>query len=360
MTLPLYINKLENKKVAIYGAKNMGEIVGKLLRHYKLQIACYIVSDGQAHSNKLNDVEIKELNQASSMLSKDTPIILALNKCYHAEVIVELKKKGFENIIDSMIEDQVVLFQDIYRSIIEKNGCVIKEGFLSKENYRQIDPFTDKRLNSFFLEAGDLFLPGICENQDWFTEGPYELGNIQIQQEDVVIDCGANIGIFSCYAASKGASKVYAFEPLPAALEVLDIHKKMYSGIVEIVPFALSDSVGKIDMCISDVSDGEGSIVFEHMIGKKIEVEMTTIDEYVRKNAIERVDFIKADIEGAERQMLKGAYWVLKNMHPKLSICTYHLPDDKEILENLILEANPNYVVEHRYKKLYAYVPEEG
>jgi len=69
------------------------------------------------------------------------------------------------------------------------------------------------------------------------------------------------------------------------------------------------------------------------------------------------LEFIKADIEGSEREMLKGAVKTLKKFTPKLSLCTYHLPDGKEVLTNLILAANPNYVIEYKWEKLFAYVP---
>jgi hypothetical protein len=35
------------------------------------------------------------------------------------------------------------------------------------------------------------------------------------------------------------------------------------------------------------------------------------------------------------------------------------LPDDKEVLEDIVKSANPNYVIEHRYKKMYGYVPKK-
>ena len=57
--------------------------------------------------------------------------------------------------------------------------------------------------------------------------------------------------------------------------------------------------------------------------------------------------------------MLRGATSVLRNFAPKLSICTYHFKDDPRVLENIIRQANPNYIIEHKYKKLYAYVPKK-
>ncbi|GHV33865.1 hypothetical protein FACS1894187_03280 [Synergistales bacterium] len=69
------------------------------------------------------------------------------------------------------------------------------------------------------------------------------------------------------------------------------------------------------------------------------------------------MDFIKADIEGYERYMLKGAAKTLKKFAPKLALCTYHLPDDPEVMEKIIKEANPAYNVIQKRTKLFASVP---
>ena len=87
-------------------------------------------------------------------------------------------------------------------------------------------------------------------------------------------------------------------------------------------------------------------------------VEVTSIDEFVRENNLPRVDFIKADIEGFERNMLEGAQETLREFAPKLALCTYHLPDDPEVMEELIKKANPKYNVVQKRKKLFASVPE--
>ena len=68
------------------------------------------------------------------------------------------------------------------------------------------------------------------------------------------------------------------------------------------------------------------------------------------------VDFIKADIEGYERYMLEGAQETLRRFAPKLALCTYHFPDDPEVLAALITKANPAYRIVQRRAKLYASV----
>ena len=56
-------------------------------------------------------------------------------------------------------------------------------------------------------------------------------------------------------------------------------------------------------------------------------------------------------------ELTKGAP-TLKLFRPKLSICTYYLPVDKEVLKDLIRKANPRYVIEHKWQKVYAHIPE--
>jgi len=52
----------------------------------------------------------------------------------------------------------------------------------------------------------------------------------------------------------------------------------------------------------------------------------------------------------------EGTATTLKNFCPKLAICTYHLPNDPEVIEKIILEANPKYKTVHLHKKLFVCV----
>lgn len=187
------------------------------------------------------------------------------------------------------------------------------------------------------------------------VEGSYENpAYIVVMPGDVVLDCGANMGLYSAVASREGAGKVYAFEPSKYIVDkYLRITAENNPNIC-IVNQALSDQRGEAEFIIEEVNLGHSRLKDEE--GKKTEkVEVTTIDTFVKEQGVERVDFIKADIEGAERDMLRGATWVLKKYAPKLSICTYHLSDDPQILERIIKEANPDYIVHHEPKKLYAW-----
>ncbi len=59
-----------------------------------------------------------------------------------------------------------------------------------------------------------------------------------------------------------------------------------------------------------------------------LSVEALTIDDFVDQNRLERVDFIKLDVEGAELRTLRGAEHTLNRMRPLLAVSLYHSLDD--------------------------------
>ncbi len=181
--------------------------------------------------------------------------------------------------------------------------------------------------------------------------------DITIKKGNVVIDAWAWIGDFSAYCSKKG-STVYAFEPYPMHLSLLEKtvqYNAGNGGSIFVVPFGLGDNEGRENFQeYDDHSAGSGFGQSDDNVGVKLNI--TTLDAWVEKNNIPKVDFIKADIEGYERKLLAGAVNTLKKFAPILSLCTYHLPDDFEVLSGIILKANPRYKIIQRKMKLFAYV----
>ena len=179
--------------------------------------------------------------------------------------------------------------------------------------------------------------------------------DLKLRPDDVVIDAGAWIGDFSAYASVCGA-RAYAFEPIPEVFEILMETSRLNKNIIP-VNMALGARREELDMFLDFKNTRASSIKLRKTSGKKVTAHVTTLDDFVEENKLERVDFIKADIEGHERFMLQGAENVLKNFGPRLAICTYHLPDDPQALESAIKGINPAYEIIQGRKKLYAYIP---
>lgn len=174
---------------------------------------------------------------------------------------------------------------------------------------------------------------------------------IMVEPDDVVIDVGAWIGDFSAYAAKCGAF-VYAFEPDEKNLKWLRQTAEL-NGNIEVVPCGLGNENKELSFMGSEVGGGSSQI----LEGSSSKIRTITLDSWAEQQKIKRIDFIKSDIEGYERYLLMGAKESLKRWKPTLSICTYHLPDDFQVLSKIILETVPEYRIIKRKCKLFAYVP---
>jgi FkbM family methyltransferase len=200
-----------------------------------------------------------------------------------------------------------------------------------------------------------MFESNMPEGPYGYTDGAFD---VSVKAGDTVIDAGSLIGDFAAYAAARGAF-TYAFEPTETTFELLEKTAKLNGGKIFPVKKGLGNIDGEAEMFIDGENPGGNTInvvqgdASNHK-NKRYTISISTLDNFVREQNIKKIDFIKADIEGAERDMLRGAKNVLREFAPKLAICTYHLPDDPKVLENLILETNPKYRVRQGPKKLYA------
>ena len=69
---------------------------------------------------------------------------------------------------------------------------------------------------------------------------------------------------------------------------------------------------------------------------KVCELVTDTIDALVARGDVERVDFLKIDVEGADLGVLEGAAETLRAFRPRLAIAAYHKPDDLAVLPDYV------------------------
>ena len=157
----------------------------------------------------------------------------------------------------------------------------------------------------------------------------YENDFVKIEKDDVLLDCGACWGDTAILFANKVGEKghVYSFEFMPENVKIFNRNislNESLSNRLTIIQKALGDESNKT---LSFSNNGPGSRVGCHDVDS-IKVQSITIDDFAASNNIERIDFIKMDIEGSELPSLKGAVNVLKKYRPKLAISIYHSIDD--------------------------------
>lgn len=231
----------------------------------------------------------------------------------------------------------------------------LKDGYYEFYDLFKMPKLNEKMKYDLAFECCDFIFPMFNEGNLPTIEGTYEQFGITVNTDDVIIDAGANIGLFSIYSIAKGAAKAYAFEPMEENVKIIKkaITINSYEDRIIIVKKGLSNETGTANINISkDLS--ASSIVFNRKDSVSETINIITIDDFMAQNNIKKLDFIKADIEGAERLMLEGAQKTLKKHKPKLALCTYHLPDDKKVMTELILKANPDYEISYSSAKLFA------
>lgn len=158
------------------------------------------------------------------------------------------------------------------------------------------------------------------------TKEPETLSWIDsIPETSVLWDVGANIGLYSVYAAKKRNCQVWAFEPSVFNLELLarNIFINGLTKQVCIVPVALSDRLGSSQMRMTTTEWGGALSTFGQEFGWDGEAirqvfEFQTIglsmEDAVQKIAIPKPDYIKMDVDGLEHFILKGGPVVLQDV----------------------------------------------
>lgn len=131
------------------------------------------------------------------------------------------------------------------------------------------------------------------------------------------VDVGANVGFYTLHFAKRVGprGRVFAFEPDPrnALLLRRNLELNRFDSFVEVADAAVSDKDGRATLHRSDEAhSGWGSLAAHAGETSSVEVPTITLDSFLDARGIDRVDFLKADVEGSEIELLRGAERSLK------------------------------------------------
>jgi len=185
------------------------------------------------------------------------------------------------------------------------------------------------------------------ELTEWKTDEVFfEKEFSKIRKGWTVVDVGSEFGYYAIKAGLLvgDGGKVLAIEAHPEIYHVLKLNIKLY-GLNNIIPVckAVGNKTGKIKLYEKTDPGGTSIIpprslysldrnrflrwlefIKSHDIFKIIHkryvparyVPMDTLERIAKEKNIEKIDLVKIDVEGAELDVLKGSYSILKNDKP--------------------------------------------
>lgn len=192
------------------------------------------------------------------------------------------------------------------------------------------------------LESPDPTLPFLYLHT--FTFEQYAIpGLIEAKSGDIVLDIGAGIGDTSIYFSKKikNTGHCFAFEPMDVNLKYLKKNiAQNKCGNITVEPFALASKKGTGILTQADTATTITSSLEDGNGTSGQCVQITTVDDFSEDK---HINFIKADIEGAELDMLHGARETLRRDKPICALALYHKEDDFRTLPQYLQSINPEY-----------------
>lgn len=231
-------------------------------------------------------------------------------------------KKKIKKIISSLfpkndLKEQIKL---MYYTFIKPKRIIFK---LKKENNQTIYSTSIQNIKINTFEALYSIYPDFDYYQHFY----------KVKNEDVILDAGSNCGhisiFFSKIVGEKG--RIFSFEPDKYNIERikknLSINIDLEDNVIiedlllwnknEFIDFQESGTVGS-------------SAVWKPNVENCTKKQAITIDTWVINNNIQKLDFIKMDIEGAEIEALDGCIETIKRLKPNFAIASYHLVNNEK------------------------------
>jgi len=173
----------------------------------------------------------------------------------------------------------------------------------------------------------------------------------KLETGSVLWDIGANVGLYSVYAAKVKKCRVYSFEPSVFNLELLSRNAFIngLSDMINIVPLPLTDSIGINKLNMTSTAWGGaistfGSLAIGHD-GKPMRksFEFSTLgvsmDSAVEVMNLPMPDYIKMDVDGIEHIILKGGSNVLKRVKGVIIEINDDFEEQGETATRLLLQS---------------------
>ncbi|MCB1230475.1 MAG: FkbM family methyltransferase [Verrucomicrobiae bacterium] len=153
------------------------------------------------------------------------------------------------------------------------------------------------------------------------------VARLLVQKGHTALDIGANYGLFAKFLSEAvgRSGRVYSFEPVPTMFQTLsrNLSGSAYSNVT-CFGEAVSEGTGRAHIEVPTWEDGSPNFYEASLEGgstgntERIMIPTVSIDDFVEREGIEKIDFIKCDVEGHEIAAIKGARRTLETHRPTI------------------------------------------
>lgn len=160
----------------------------------------------------------------------------------------------------------------------------------------------------------------IVETQDFFESAILKKLEEFLAEKMVIFDIGSNIGNHSIYWAKKmRAEKIYAFEPVLSTYKILqrNIEINGLNDVILPLNIGLSDTDGNADFLSYSLESVGSTSLVQSGDG---EMAVRRLDSLPFLDELDKVDFVKIDVEGFEHQVLQGGKTFFHKFRPAVMI----------------------------------------
>ncbi len=319
----------ERPKV-IYGMGNGADKLFERLEKYNVKPAEVFASDGFVRGHCFKGYKVKSFSEIKSDY-KDFLILLSFAS-NRSEVIEMISKIDSE--YSMLIPDMPVAGKDYFD----------KEFYNAHYNeiIRAYDSLADEASKNAFASLINYKLSGEAEYLFSAFSDVSDIYTLLPENINCAIDAGAYNGdtVRELLSYRKSLSKIYAIEPDRRNFKKLSkfAEENLLSETVNAVNAAAwsSDEAGTFSGSGNRNSSVDSTVSYE---SRREEVPLMRIDSI----ANEKVDYIKLDVEGAEREALIGAKGVIERDNPAILISAYHRSEDIFSLINYMKDNHPEY-----------------
>jgi len=269
----------------------------------------------QMFAKKFREFLLDKLKKKSKRVKKLNPLNFLLMKIGLRIAKVYFYKKFFfltiTNIgyFNEIIEGKEVASWSSYNCFFPKRKKFLK---LYNNVYKNLSDKKSKKIYKKIIFDNPIKIWRMYKDNIFETNKYFDY--IKLNKNSIILNCGTETGYEIPEYLTYNVNKIYNIDP--SGTKHLHSYVKNYANVFK----------KKLTFIKKALYTTKG--VFDYI--DKMNIKVTTILELVKNLKLNRIDLIKTDIEGAEKNLIDDLGTIIKKFRPQLSIAIYHIDDEED------------------------------